>query len=234
MNQKQSRSYPLKQETPRTRKETVLRMSLSGLVYLWIFILGILVGRGNAPLQFNIERLQDKLVALKKATVEKTIKRYQIAFKEVDKQVNLGFHEALKDPKADPPITPLPIAESYAPEKPVNADDRSGKSETSVPKKTRAPEFKKKNRVEVPEPWVIQVAATQDEAYGNQLAEDLKIKGFRAYLTTTEVSGKGTWYRIRVGGYAGRAEAETDCERLKKERFSPMIITPEKTGAGEN
>ena len=80
--------------------------------------------------------------------------------------------------------------------------------------------------MKTPGSWIIQVAATQDEAYGNQLTENLKKMGFQAYLTAADVPDKGTWYRIRVGGYADRSNAEADCERLKKERFSPMIITP--------
>ena len=199
---------------------------LHGFIYLWIFILGILVGRGNAPVQFNIGRLQDELAALKKATVEKTIQRYRIAFKEVDKQVDLGFHEALKDPKTDLPAGALKLPDPSAPKEPTAPDALPGKGEGDPPKKTRDPEFQKKIKAENSASWIIQAAATQDEPYGKELTETLKKKGFQAYLTTAEVPGKGTWYRIRMGGYADKSAAEADCERLKKEQFSPMIIPP--------
>ena len=232
MNQKHPPDNTQQKEPPRTRRETVLKVTLSALVCLWMFILGILVGRGSAPVRFDIQRLHAELAALKAATVEETIKRYRIAFDEVDKQVDLGFHEALKDPKTDLsaaalslPDTPVSKVPAVSKE-PATPDILSEKTESNLLKKARAAEFQKKTKAEVPEPWVIQVAATQDKAYGNQLTENLKKMGFRAYLTSAEVSGKGTWYRIRVGGYADRSGAEADYERLKKERFSPMIITP--------
>ena len=163
---------------------------------------------------------------MKKATIEETIQRYRVAFKEVDKQVDLGFHEALKGPKTDLSATALPLPDLSHSKKSTGPDVPSEKEEGTLSKKTRAPEFQKKTKGNALDPWVIQVAATQDKAYGKELAESLKKKGFQAYLTTAEVSGKGIWYRIRVGGYAGRSEAEADFDRLKEERFSPMIIPP--------
>ena len=203
-----------------------MKVSLSALVCLWLFILGVLVGRGYAPVRFDIELLQDKLAKLKEATVEETVQRYQVAFKEVDKQVDLGFHEALKGTKTDLSDDALPLSRE-----PETSETLSVKREKELPKKTRAPEFRKKSKPvvskpEISKPWTIQVVATQDEAYGKGLIEGLKKKGFSAYLTTAEIPDRGTWYRVRVGGYAGRNEAEADCDRLKKERFSPMIIAP--------
>jgi len=230
MNRKHPPDNTQQKVQPRTRRETALKVTLSALVCLWMFILGILVGRGSAPVRFDIQRLQDELAALKAATVEETIKRYRVAFEEVDKQVDLGFHEALKDPKTDLSATALSLPDPPVSKGPATPDILSEKTESNLLKKARSPEFQKKTKAEVPEPWVIQVAATQDKMYGNQLTENLKKMGFRAYLTSAEVSGKGTWYRIRVGGYADRSGAEADFERLKKElkkeRFSPMIITP--------
>ncbi len=231
MVNKRSRNSSKQQEPPRTRRETALRVTLNGLVYLWIFILGILVGRGSAPVEFNVERLQDKLAALKKTTVEKTVQRYRIAFKEVDKQVDLGFHEALKGAETDLSANALKLPDPSVSKKSTGPDVPAEKEENALPKKTRDPEFqKKKKKVEIPAPWIIQVAATQDKTEGNQLTERLKRMGYPAYLTTAEIPGKGTWFRIRVGGYSGRSEAEADCDRLKKKlpnkRLSPVVISP--------
>lgn len=191
-----------------------------------MFILGNLVGRGCAPVRFDIQRLQDGLAALKAKTIEDKVHRYRIAFEEVDKRMDLGFHEALKGSKTDLSATALSLPDPSVSKEPVTPEIFSEKTGSKLPKKARAPEFQKKTRADIPEPWVIQVAATQDEAYGNELTENLKKMGFRAYLTMADVSSKGTWYRIRVGGYVGRSEADADYERLKKKKFSPMIITP--------
>lgn len=220
MNRKPPPNSIKQKDPPHARRLTVLNVSLSTLVLLWIYILGILVGRGCAPVRFDIQRLQDELATLKAATIDETVQRYRIAFEEVDKQVDLGFHEALKDPETDL-ATALSLPDPLVSKEPASPALLSMKTGSKPPKKARAPEFQKK----IPKPWVIQVVATQDEAYGNELAENLKKMGFRAYLTTADVSGR-TWYRIRVGGYADRSEANADYERLKKKRFSPMIITP--------
>ena len=98
---------------------------------------------------------------------------------------------------------------------------------SGVPQKTRAPDFQKPEVRTESMPWAVQVAATQDKAQGARLVERLEKLGFSAYLATAEISGKGTWYRIRVGGYPDREAAETNLARLKKEGFSPMIISPQ-------
>lgn len=226
MNRKRSPKSSKQQEPMPTRRETALKVTLGALVCLWMFILGILVGRGSAPVEFNVKQLQDELASLKAATVKKTVQRYRVAFEEVDKQVDLGFHEALKEPKTDLSTTALSLPDPSGSKAPVPPDALSGKGESELPKKRRAPEFQKKKKLNISGPWEIQVAATQDKTYGKELAESLKKMGFRAYLTEIELPGKGTWYRIRVGGYTGESEARADYDRLKKERFSPDIIAP--------
>ena len=95
MNKKKSPKRPKPGTEQRSRKELLVKGLLCSLVCLWMFILGLLVGRGTAPVRFDIERLQDELAALKAATIEETVQRYQVAFQELDREKDLGFHEAL-------------------------------------------------------------------------------------------------------------------------------------------
>jgi cell division septation protein DedD len=205
----------------RSRREAIAKAALCTLVCLWMFILGLLVGRGTAPIRFDIQRLQDELAALKTATIEETTQRYRVAFQELDREMDLGFHEALKDEETDLAQALLPPA-SDAPASTPPADVQ----ETEVPKKTKASNFQKPETRNTPLPWTIQVAATQDQTKGNQLVGRLEEMGFPAYIVKKEIPGKGTWFRIRVGGYPSREAAEADLGRLKKERFSPMIVSP--------
>lgn len=207
-------------------KKTFRKGALWTVVCLWMFILGILVGRGTSPIRFDIKRLQDELAALKAAAVEQTTERYRIAFQEVDKQVDLGYYEALTDSKAE--LTPAALSqpESSDTGKPAETDTAPEKTEADIPKKIKRSEFQKKPAADAQKAWIIQVAATRDEAKGKQMVNHLKGLGFQAYLTSAVVPGKGTWYRIRVGGYASRTAADADLQRLKKERYSPMIVSP--------
>ena len=34
-------------------------------------------------------------------------------------------------------------------------------------------------------------------------------------IKPAEIPGKGTWYRLRVGGFADKAEAQTACQQLQ-------------------
>ena len=48
-------------------KDTAVWISIISFVSIWMFVLGIFVGRGTAPVKFDIEKLQKELVALKEA-----------------------------------------------------------------------------------------------------------------------------------------------------------------------
>jgi cell division septation protein DedD len=236
MNKKKSpdRSKPGAEQ--RTRKELLVKGFLCSLVCLWMFVIGLLVGRGTAPIRFDIERLQDELADLKAATIEETVQRYQVAFQELDREKDLGFHEALKDEETRLPSAAFPSADSTSGSATGQMPAETG---LSVPKKTKDSEFVKPAAVEngASEPpkqqaaatggaWAIQVAATQDKAQGDQLVDRLERLGYQAKLVRATIAGKGTWYRVRVVGYTSRQAAEVDLAKLEKERYSPMIISP--------
>lgn len=63
--------------------------------------------------------------------------------------------------------------------------------------------------------WRAQVDAFPDERSAKRLVDRLKNKGYNnAYVTEAPFKGK-TWYRVNVGKYASREEAEKVVETLK-------------------
>ena len=80
------------------RKNTFFWVFLIFFISAWMFVLGILVGRGTAPVHFDIEKLQKELAALKEDLLRKEIKRYKIDQPDTAGKPDLGFHEALKAP----------------------------------------------------------------------------------------------------------------------------------------
>ena len=66
------------------------------LVSAAMFVLGVLVGRGTAPVAFDIDALQKELAVLKSQALEDESKRFRIDAKAGDSQPGLEFHEALK------------------------------------------------------------------------------------------------------------------------------------------
>ena len=70
--------------------------------------------------------------------------------------------------------------------------------------------------------FTIQVSSHPDR----QIAEDdvrrLKESGFAAFIITSELQGKGTWYRVRVGSFASRDAAE----KLEKNIHAKVGLEP--------
>jgi cell division protein FtsN len=73
--------------------------------------------------------------------------------------------------------------------------------------------------------WTVQVNAYPDERSAKQLVDRLKNKGYNALMTETRNNGK-VWYRVRVGRYGSREEADKAVEELKdKEKFQSAFAT---------
>jgi DedD protein len=73
-----------------------------------------------------------------------------------------------------------------------------------------------------PDGFVVQLAAFADDKGANALANKLKKGGYAAYVEPVNTS-RGTLWRVRVGGYVTRPEAETARVALKGEGYSGII-----------
>jgi cell division septation protein DedD len=73
--------------------------------------------------------------------------------------------------------------------------------------------------------WRAQVNAYPDERSAKLIADRLKSKGYNAYVSEGQNQGK-TWYRVSVGRYTSRDEADKTLEALRnKENFSKAFVT---------
>jgi DedD protein len=69
---------------------------------------------------------------------------------------------------------------------------------------------------------VVQLAAFADDKGANALANKLKKGGYAAYVEPVNTS-RGTLWRVRVGGYGTRPEADAARVALKGEGYSGII-----------
>jgi DedD protein len=115
--------------------------------------------------------------------------------------------ESLK-PVAEPPARTPPPAARPQPTAPPAATAPAPQQTVATPPQ--------------PGTWVLQVHALRDAKVANGIVQRLSKKGYPAYLAA---SGAPTsMYRVLVGRYKDRAEAERVAERLKKEeQFNPWI-----------
>ncbi len=213
----------------------------------WMFILGVLVGRGTAPVRFDITALEQKLADAAKAdSAEQPEMPAQNDELTVKDQTKLDFYEALKENKEDvkPPPLQQPKVDQREPEKTVEktapqkpAPDKSTARDTAPeaakpdvipqkqelkPEQERAAGVAKLNSAGPT--YTIQAASVRDAKDADRLVEKLKKAGYPAYRAIGKVPGKGIWFRVRVGEYKGKAEAMGVMDRLKKDGLKPILV----------
>lgn len=222
-----------------SRKGLVIWIGLVIFVSFWMFVLGIMVGRGTAPVNLETGKLEQELAELKAKMLRQEQEKVEdrVEGREGAKP-ELGFYEALKDPARTapfkpvqplPPATAKPSAEpkpapKAKPVEPSPAAKSSPKAVTPVPVPKPTP--KPKARA-VPEKdhFSVQVASVQESRGAERLVEQLRRKGYQAYQIRSEVTGKGVWYRIRVGAFEDRGAAEKMLARLKGDKYGGMVVS---------
>lgn len=183
----------------------------------WMFFLGVLVGRGTAPVHFDIEKLQKELAGLKQAAIEKEERRYKISPKATSDANTFGFYERLKGKKSNVKLYPNKSKKREIPYKKKAAKTLQDSRTSASSKKTDT------GRI-----LTIQVASLKDPKAADKLLTKLKKKGYDAYKTTADISGKGTWHRVRIGYFKNKAGAKKILNRLRKENRKVILMYREK------
>ncbi|MFH1581830.1 MAG: SPOR domain-containing protein [Pseudomonadota bacterium] len=175
-------------------------------VSAWMFVLGIFVGRGTSPVKFDIENLQKELAALKEAVVKEGQERFKIGSDPASAKMELGFYEALKETG--------PIVRHEVKNAKTRPEQEVEKSASSS----------KQTKAAADAGFTIQVASLKDMKVAVEMAEMLKKKGYQAYTVSAKIPGKGAWHRIRIGHFKNRSDAADTLEKLKKDKYRPIII----------
>ena len=72
--------------------------------------------------------------------------------------------------------------------------------------------------------FVVQVAAVRQRSEADAIRGRLARKGYPAFVTTASTPGSPTTYRVRVGKYPSRREADTVAAKLEREeQFKPWV-----------
>lgn len=192
-------------------------------VSIWMFILGILVGRGTAPVPFDINTLQNELKHLKAAALKKEENRFKILSDPENK--GLEFHDELKK-KTTRAVSRKTVLRSKkgVTKKSKTSDNRviQKTADTAGKKNLKQGAGDKNRRAE--STLTIQVASFKNRQDAESLVLRLKKKGYPAYRALGVVPEKGIWYRVRVGHFNSRQEARKTVARLKGARFKPIIL----------
>lgn len=216
---KKEKSLPKKKKpsSKPSRKGFTFWFFLLFFTSAWMFFLGVLVGRGTAPVHFDIEKLQKELAGLKQAAIEKEERRYKISPKATSDANTFGFYERLKGKKSNVKLYPNKSKKRETLDKKKAAKTLQDSRTSASSKKTDT------GRI-----LTIQVASLKDPKAADKLVTKLKKKGYAAYKTTADISGKGTWHRVRIGYFKNRADAKKILNRLRKENRKVILMYREK------
>jgi cell division septation protein DedD len=223
--------------TASTRRIAWGRYLLIFFVSAWMFVLGVLVGRGTAPVHFDTQALQDELAALRDAMMKKEREAVEKAIRGEDEKAPLEFYEALKKDGLDTAV------QIHVPGVPMAEPSPRTESTVSVlpPHKSRTVTMAKKTKVtekpallkasssrpaavETTGKLTIQVAALKDGAAAERIVANLKKDGYPAYVSRIVIPGKGIWFRVRVGRYPDREQAAADMQRLTRNQKKPILV----------
>lgn len=217
-----------------TRKGVWLWGFLIFFISTWMFALGILVGRGTAPVRFDIDKLRKELAALKEKTLTAEFRRFKISKNTIEEKPDLAFHEALKTTKEEILLLTKPPEEKKKPPPPKPVQKKKQTMEKKVAPKSVKPgvsgsDPKKETAQSASDRqnnkrMSVQVASVKERKDADRMVKSLKGKGFPAYRAIAKIPGKGTWFRVRVGPYKNRNEAEGSLRRLKEAKFSGFVV----------
>ena len=116
--------------------------------------------------------------------------------------------EKLKKPEAAPP----PAAKPTAPAPQPAAPPPQAKPDPAAPQMTARAGA-----------WIVQVVSLQDRSSDAAIAKRLSAKGYPAFVLDPAAGGPRI-YRVQVGGYADKTEAEQASRRLERdEQFKPFV-----------
>lgn len=98
---------------------------------------------------------------------------------------------------------------------------------TATKRPTVAPTPSVKPRAEATVPssatWTVQATATNDQVQALVVKHRLQSEGYDAFMAQSEMRGV-TWYRVQVGKFTDRKQAEAIAEKLRRSGMSAAFV----------
>jgi cell division septation protein DedD len=72
--------------------------------------------------------------------------------------------------------------------------------------------------------YTLQIASYPEKEMAEKDIKKMKQRGYAAFIVASDLPGKGTWYRVRLGSFSSKASAEKLQKELRaKEGISPFV-----------
>jgi cell division septation protein DedD len=190
----------------------------------WIFIFGILVGRGFLPeMLTEVSDIRSQLSAIQDMISRERSDEMGLS-NESETDLEMGFYENLSGEKEDEieawaPKKRVAISQREAPEmltQPQAASPEMNTTQTRVTVLPRATPDSKLPKIAEAQ-YTVQLHSFIEEGKAHGMVEDLEKSGIPAYIHEREVKGR-TYYRVNSGIFTRKGAAEEYAEELFKKR----------------
>jgi len=133
------------------------------------------------------------------------------------------------EPAAAQPAQPKP--EPPRPEVTVPPPPAIGPSDTLVAKTAPAPGGAAQNPAaqsqdDAPGLWAVQAGAFKTRAQADALEKQLRQAGFDAYVTSGTAEDGQVRYRVRIGSFKSKAEAQRVADKVRADRSLGAFVAP--------
>lgn len=180
---------------------------------IWLFVIGVV---GIVLFAFNYQG-KDDAVPLSEIFPEEDapVKRVEYEFVDQQEQPAGETPAETAETVTQPPVKRLasPAERPAAPAAPqqVQAPAASPSAGTADFSQT---------------PYTIQVLSSSQKASAETALNKVKAAGYPAYLQEVNIPDRGTWYRIYVGRFQTRAQADEYLTKVKKDYENSFVISP--------
>jgi cell division protein FtsN len=207
-----------------------------------VFVLGVVVGRrvearGHVDAQARTEQRNDPLAALDRLEGKGTTYQGTLTgTTDAPSKVEALIADMAKPKAADKSEKPTEKVADKPIEKPAPAIEEPKAADVAVAEKKHDEPKAESKKHDEPKPegkpekksrYTIQLSSFQDKAEAEAFLSNVKASGYQATLTEAEISGKGTFYRVRLGTYRSldaATEAKSDYEKSSKKSASIMKL----------
>mgnify|MGYP006313198459 CR=1 FL=1 len=204
-------------------KQLVFLFMATTVVSVVIFLCGVLVGRGVRGEPLSADGAAPPIsTGGPSASASPTVAPPPIGATAAPANSGLTYPKRLEDERPvdeklkegkEPPATEPAIVKKAVESQPVAPpapDAAAPKSDLGKPKAGV---------------WAVQVVALTDQAAASAVVKRLTSKGYSAFLVQPQSGAAVQNYKVQVGKFEDRAEAEQVAGRLKKEeQFQPWIL----------
>lgn len=186
-------------------RQLAMILAVDMLLFIVVFIAGVRVGQ-------NMSRPTGPLV-----TEKKGIEKPALPSAESEKEVTPELPREEREPSAPALVE---REEAKVPSSPGRVEEPAWP--TPLPSKEESGSLARQPEAR----FAVQVSAHKEEEAAQKVVNQLRAKGFEAFITSADIQGKGRWYRVRIGPFSDSPTAQQMASQVSKALGQGVMVVP--------